>query len=247
MDDKIKEMEVLLEKMRMLLQTIKISPATAGKMELDMLHHYTREFYGRISDIPEAKNIFSQQILKEEIPVKKQQDIEPPQEKIKEEEKPVQKTEIKEPQEEINPYIKPEIKTPEVKQEIKIPDPVKEIKKEEPPVIIPPQKKPLSVTNKNDEEEEVSSGLHTKLSKDKKNKNSDLRSAIDLNDKLFLIRELFRGDHNTYEKVIRGINERLDMADAKRFIDLELIPQYGWNKGSAGIMRLYQVLSEKFD
>lgn len=102
------------------------------------------------------------------------------------------------------------------------------------------------------EKENADLNLNAKLSKekvtlvDKINKPvQDLRSAIGLNEKFFFIRELFHGDHNAYESVIRKLNAFPSFDVAAKYIEQDLSATYGWSDKSQ-VDRLLQVVLEKF-
>ncbi|MBC8045754.1 MAG: hypothetical protein H7Y00_03075 [Fimbriimonadaceae bacterium] len=242
MENKITEMEILLDKMNRLFRNFKNSNQKINAIDIDLMKDYTKQFYELLSEyqsgedvtitIQEKKNIqfINEPVIKHEYP------------KIE-----IPKIEI--------PEIKtPEIKTPEVKVEPKEVIHKTEEKKPEPVINFTETKKRLAMIDDDEEETEMNTALHNKLPKNKKTlahkikttKTVDLRQSIDLNDKFFFIRELFKGDHNAFDISIRHINNLTSMDEVKIYIESELSKKYNWQKDSESMERFYEVISEKF-
>lgn len=71
---------------------------------------------------------------------------------------------------------------------------------------------------------------------------TDLRRAIGLNDKFLLIRDLFGGDGEAYERAIDALNNFEDLDDCMIFI----AEHYAWNPNSDGAQLLMELLERKF-
>ena len=71
---------------------------------------------------------------------------------------------------------------------------------------------------------------------------TDLRRAIGLNDKFLLIRDLFGGDGEAYERAIDALNNFEDLDDCMIFI----AEHYAWNPNSDGAKLLMDLLERKF-
>ncbi len=71
---------------------------------------------------------------------------------------------------------------------------------------------------------------------------TDLRRAIGLNDKFLLIRDLFGGDGEAYERAIDALNGFEDFDDCMIFI----AEHYAWNPNSDGAQLLMELLERKF-
>ena len=71
---------------------------------------------------------------------------------------------------------------------------------------------------------------------------TDLRKAIGLNDKFLLIRDLFGGDGEAYERAIGALNGFGDLDDCMIYI----AENYAWNPNSDGAKLLMDLLERKF-
>ena len=71
---------------------------------------------------------------------------------------------------------------------------------------------------------------------------TDLRRAIGINDKFLLIRDLFGGDGEAYEKAIGALNDCADFDDCMIYI----AENYAWNPNSDGVKLLMDLLERKF-
>ena len=71
---------------------------------------------------------------------------------------------------------------------------------------------------------------------------TDLRKAIGLNDRFLLIRDLFDGDGEAYERAIGALNDCGDLDDCMIYI----AEHYAWNPNSDGAKLLMDLLERKF-
>ena len=71
---------------------------------------------------------------------------------------------------------------------------------------------------------------------------TDLRRAIGLNDRFLLIRDLFGGDGEAFERAIEILNGFEDLDDCMIFI----AEHYAWNPNSDGAKLLMELLERKF-
>lgn len=71
---------------------------------------------------------------------------------------------------------------------------------------------------------------------------TDLRRAIGLNDKFLLIRDLFGGDAQAYERAVETLNDFDDLDDCMIFI----AEHYAWNPNSDGAKLMMELLERKF-
>lgn len=71
---------------------------------------------------------------------------------------------------------------------------------------------------------------------------TDLRKAIGLNDRFLLIRDLFDGDGEAYERAIEALNDCGDLDDCMIYI----AEHYAWNPNSDGAKLLMDLLERKF-
>ena len=70
----------------------------------------------------------------------------------------------------------------------------------------------------------------------------ELRGAIGVNDRFLLIRDLFGGDGEAYEKAIGVLNDCADFDDCMIYI----AENYAWNPNSDGVKLLMDLLERKF-
>ena len=71
---------------------------------------------------------------------------------------------------------------------------------------------------------------------------TDLRKASGINDKFLLIRDLFGGDGEAYERAIGTLNDCVDFDDCMIYI----AENYAWNPNSDGVKLLMELLERKF-
>lgn len=264
MDAKITKLEVLLDKLQVLLAQAK-EDGQIEKLESDLLLKYIGQMQTLLQDAPIAQQEIKSTPPKVDTPVIKE--IEKPAEVIAPV-PPVVEQIIETPVEVIPPVEeKTEVVPPVV--EAKIEEPVMEEKPviETPPVVqkepdpkpvAPPVekviKKPL-VADEEEEDEEVASGLLGKLAgqgnkktlADKiiSTKAKDLKSVIDLNEKLWLIKNLFNQDKEAYEQHIKVLNGMTQYADAEKYVQQELAKKYNW-KSDEEVERFLDVVRLKF-
>ena len=274
MDTKITEIEILLDKLNLLFESVK-NDGAIDKVELELLKKYVQQLQNKLNEadtnpvapkviIPEIKTPEIQPIVETPVVEVKQPEIKQPevkvvQEVIKETPQVIEKIET--------PPVIEKIETPpvvkiEVPQVVEKVEPVIEKKEippvEEKPVVQAPvsgnEKKPLAIMDDDDEEDDYNTGLNNKLTKEKKtiadkitsSKGKDLKAIIDLNEKLFFINKMFKGDKDAYEACIKSLNGLTDFASAQRFIQSELIPKYQW-KDEEAIERITEVVQRKFE
>ncbi|HRF75815.1 MAG TPA: hypothetical protein PLB46_04535 [Chitinophagales bacterium] len=170
---------------------------------------------------------------------------------------PITKTPVVEPV--INPVKEVEKKVEQIippveieKQKI-VETPVVNKSPEVKPPVSGNDKKPLAILDDEEEEEDFNAGLNNKLYKDKKtladkltsSKGKDLKSVIDLNEKLFFINKLFKGDKDAYENTIKQLNQVTSYEAGKQLIVADLANKYNW-KDKEAIERLTEVIQQKF-
>ena len=56
----------------------------------------------------------------------------------------------------------------------------------------------------------------------------DLSKAMGINERFLTINELFGGNHETFDKVLRHLNALASFDDARRYLEQEIIPAFGW-------------------
>ena len=283
MDTKITEIEILLDKLNLLFESVK-NDGAIDKVELELLKKYVQQLQNKLNEAdtnpvapkviipeiktPEIKPIVETPVVEVKQPEIKQPEVKVVQEVIKETPQVIEKIETPPVIEKIEtPPVIEKIETPpvvkiEVPQVVEKVEPVIEKKEiplvEEKPVVQAPvsgnDKKPLAIMDDDDEEDDYNTGLNNKHHKEKKtladkitsSKGKDLKAIIDLNEKLFFINKMFKGDKDAYEACIKSLNGLTDFASAQRFIQSELIPKYQW-KDEEAIERITEVVQRKFD
>ncbi len=251
MDTKITEIEILIDKLNLLFASVK-SDGQLDKFEVELLKKYVRQLQDKLDSISEGtqqekkpeinvvpiipiipaekvvpkvlpEEIVPPIIFKEENPEK---EIVAPVEKIITAEKEIPKVMV-------NPYAE------KIKEEIK--------------PVVEEQKKPIHKLKEN-AEEELNKALNVKLASNKKtlagrihsHKSKEITSVIDLNDKLFFIKELFKGDVNGYSAVLKTINSMNSFEEVKKYIQNELSSQYNFSEEES-VERFLEVVKLKFE
>lgn len=74
----------------------------------------------------------------------------------------------------------------------------------------------------------------------------DLRNAIGINDKFRFVNELFRGDHDMYERSIATINRFTYLKEAEYWIQRELKIKLGWLETSELVQAFYALVRKRF-
>ncbi|MFI5171049.1 MAG: hypothetical protein ACHQFW_01595 [Chitinophagales bacterium] len=247
MDIKLTEIEITIDKLNLLFNSAKEDGAL-DKVEIELLKKYVQQLLDKLNAYS------SEKILKNnETPIVREEKREhiknyesPPEIVVPIQENKEEKKIISENKknDEIN------IKAFEEKGKIE-----PEIKKE---IIQPPvfeEKKPIARINKETKlKDKFNTELNTKSIGDKKtlaeklvsHKAKDLKSVIDLNDKLFFIKRLFKGDKDAYDNVIRNINSMSGFTQVKSYIETNLSAQFNWNDTPA-VERFLEVVQLKYE
>lgn len=70
---------------------------------------------------------------------------------------------------------------------------------------------------------------------------SDLRKAINLNDKILFIRELFKGSYATYDETLQTLNHITDFSSA-----MDIVHTLNWDMDNEVSVRFIEILKRKF-
>ncbi len=250
MNPKITEIELLLDKINLLFAELK-SDGHIDKLEAGLFLKYVKQLQEKIEAAAATSRYLPEKEIMKEPVVKK--------EVINE---PVVKKDLNEyPVEE-----KPEIRKPEITEEKKATPEInikafEELQKQkeiiqnkEVPVAEKTKNKKQAIQIPEEDDEESNTGLNQKLLKDKKTladkiihkKASDLRTMIDLNDRIYFIRELFKGDSHAFDKAIKHINLLQSFNEANNYIEQELKHPYNW-KADEAAERFIEVVGNKFN
>lgn len=267
MDAKITRIEVLLDKLNLLFAQVK-EDGHLDKLERELMQKYTAQLVDLLDEKP---FVTIPPISKPEL--KKEDTVIPPVMQLPTENE-LPETEHKKP-EAIIPETTPEIIAPKHSIMPEAIEEVSELKQEKiaqeetqeiPPVQenkvireVPkdiPVKKPLVKSNADDHDpEEYNTGLNSKLSgqANKKtladkiisHKAKDLKSIIDLNERILLTKGLFANDKEAYEAAIKSLNAMTGFPEAEKYITQHLQAKYGW-KDKEAVAHLIEVVRLKF-
>lgn len=160
--------------------------------------------------------------------------------------------------------IEPEEKAAAPEPEVKKPEPVKEkpapapeVKKEIPPVAkeIPP---PAPVEHKNEQEKEepltINQMMSAQLNKTAKASEhlhgqqpiADLKQAINLNDKLLYIKDLFNGYNLAYSEAIDILNRFSAFEEANDFLQKNYAVKNQWESKQSTADKFYALLRRRY-
>ena len=136
------------------------------------------------------------------------------------------------------------------------PEPVVETKpeiKEEPVVKETPKTEPQGQASLLDYLKEVpavrtlgeSLGMNATQAANLERKVSDLRTAININDKFSFITELFHSNMRGYNDFIMQLNDITDRDTATALVN-QVAEQYKWDEGSAAVKSFRKIFDKKF-
>jgi hypothetical protein len=74
----------------------------------------------------------------------------------------------------------------------------------------------------------------------------DLRKAIGINDRYLYINELFKGDQSVFERTLKTLNDFTSLAEAKFWMERELLLKSGWNREDKTVRQFIQLVSRRF-
>ncbi|MCD4697115.1 MAG: hypothetical protein K8S16_12835 [Bacteroidales bacterium] len=86
----------------------------------------------------------------------------------------------------------------------------------------------------------------TVADKFQKNKISNLKNAIGINEKFFFINELFSGELNEYNKTVDSLDAMDNLNDAVQFLT-KLRSEKGWDPESEAFLQLHQFVTKKLN
>lgn len=75
---------------------------------------------------------------------------------------------------------------------------------------------------------------------------SDIRKAISINDKYQMISSLFRNDENMFERSIRTLNNFGSLAEARYWMQRELVLKLAWDEKDELVQQFYRLVSRRF-
>lgn len=257
MDAKITQIELLLDKLNLLFEQVKID-GQLEKTEQDLMLRYTGQLSELLhSDFPVSVPPVHHHMEQKETTVPPQME-----ESLTREDREVELAEESLLPNAYNPVPPAELEVP-ILEEIRSEEPpvlvtqevAQELAPEPLPVNMPPGvKKPLA-SHADEEEEAFNTGLNRKLTghvskktladKIGAQKSKDLKTVIDLNARIALTRQLFSNDKDAFEGVIKTLNNATSYAEAEQYIMDVLRPKMGWKDFSA-INQLLDLVKLKF-
>ena len=80
----------------------------------------------------------------------------------------------------------------------------------------------------------------------KKSPIPDLKSAIGLNQRFLFSNELFNGNMEAFNRTVNEINHMESYEDAKRYLDVQLIPNYHWNPEGETVIEFQELIERRF-
>lgn len=150
-------------------------------------------------------------------------------------------------EEEVKPKYQYE-PAPERKVEIEpIPEPVREITHE---VIIEERtlsvhsERPMSLNDRLSEQRKAMDSEKKHLESPRRIK--DIKSGINLNDKLLFIKDLFNGYSLAYSEAIELLNRFESFEDADRFLKANYAQKNSWDTKQASVEKLYAILRQRY-
>jgi hypothetical protein len=75
---------------------------------------------------------------------------------------------------------------------------------------------------------------------------SDLKSAINLNDKMLFVKDLFNGYSLAYSEVVDILNRQKSFDEADRFLKANYTAKYNWADKPATVEKFYHILQRRF-
>lgn len=215
-----RQARILLQKINRLFDAITASDAPPSRIEVDLLHDYTRQFYESLNtrETIEDKPAQPAVAVKVQPPQTVEQMVEPQPER---KEVPVESppSPVAEPVDMPSPVDIPPVTPDTAPAPPPPPPPPLEV-----PVSYPAQKSPRSefdVLFTTEEAKDLSDKLRTSPI-------DDLSRAMGINERFLTINELFHGDHENFDQVLRRLNELPSFETARLYLEEEVIPRYDW-------------------
>jgi hypothetical protein len=75
---------------------------------------------------------------------------------------------------------------------------------------------------------------------------SDLRTAININQRVAFINQLFKGDDKEFKNVVSTVNGFKNFSEAKFFVQSEVAPRYSWNEEDPAVQEFMELVYRKF-
>lgn len=75
---------------------------------------------------------------------------------------------------------------------------------------------------------------------------SDLRTAININQRVAFINKLFKGDDKEFKNVVTTVNGFRNFSEAKFFVQSEVAPRFSWNENDDTVQEFMELVYRKF-
>ncbi|MBP6185716.1 MAG: hypothetical protein KA479_12305 [Saprospiraceae bacterium] len=236
----------LLRKINQLFDSVEHSPSGPSRIELDLLKDYTRQFYEALSESEQTEQ-------RKEVVAPKPEPVATPTPSIERIE-PHQFMEAHLPEPPIAPAPQPAAPRPmppepapapvrmaePVPAPVRMPEPISsysatmEAEPEEVVVKKPaPEVTPTKPNPSHSSSSDFSALFSSFEAKDLSDKLrlshiDDLAKAMGINERFLTINELFKGDHEAFDRILRSLNNLNSFQEARSFLETEVIQQYGW-------------------
>ncbi len=213
--------QLLLDKINRLYKSMSLDPKNVAQIEKDLMQDYIKSLYDSFMD--ERQNSPVSSIHVEPTVRKATPEMSPP---------PVQKFEARQS---TPPPVERRVITPPPRLERIIAPPVEEVIVETPPPITSPPPRAATPppaptpTISDDGEQLFSLENGTELShKLSSLPISDLNKAMGINERIFTINELFRGDSRAFKHTMNELNQLSTFEQAKEYLASNVVNQYDW-------------------
>ncbi len=80
----------------------------------------------------------------------------------------------------------------------------------------------------------------------KKSPVTDLKAAIGLNQRFLFSNELFNGNMEAFNRAVNELNHLESLNDARRFLEIQLVPKYEWNTDSEVVVEFTELIERRF-
>ncbi len=99
------------------------------------------------------------------------------------------------------------------------------------------------VVDRNEQLKQEDNSLANRL---KKSPITDLKASIGLNQRFLFSNELFNGNMEAFNRAINEINHMESFEDAKRYLEIQVAPQYHWNLEGETVLEFQELVERRF-
>jgi hypothetical protein len=156
-------------------------------------------------------------------------------------------SEIEKPSEEVVQEIVSEAAIEQVVQEVEeIPSQVEEETLQAEESVIEEKVTATLVEPAVDRNEQLKQEDNSLASRLKKSPIVDLKASIGLNQRFLFSNELFNGNMEAFNRAINEINHMESFEDAKRYLEIQVAPQYHWNLEGETVLEFQELVERRF-